>query len=185
MNQPNTSHAPICWRELPTPLGLMLLAASDAGLRGAWFAGQAHFDGVPPGWIERPDHPLLRAAAVQLGDWYAGRRRGFELPLAPQGSAFQQRVWQQIAQIGFGQTRTYGEVAAALGQPTAARAVGAATGRNPLSVIVPCHRLLGQGQTLTGYAGGLARKRALLAFEAGDAQALAGFAATDPNECST
>jgi methylated-DNA-[protein]-cysteine S-methyltransferase len=163
------------WTEITTPLGPMVLAANAAGLQGAWFVGQAHFDGVAPGWTEQPQHPLLQQAAAQLAEWYAGRRRTFELPLAPLGTPFQQAVWRQISQIGFGASRAYGELACALDRPGAARAVGAATGRNPLSIIVPCHRLLGRSGALTGYAGGLARKRALLAFEAGAASAWADF----------
>ncbi|MEX8517672.1 MAG: methylated-DNA--[protein]-cysteine S-methyltransferase [Leptothrix sp. (in: b-proteobacteria)] len=163
------------WTRRATPLGPMILAASDAGLQGAWFEGQAHFDGVAPQWLEQPEHAVLRQAAAQLDAWYAGQRTGFDLPLAPQGTSFQQAVWQAIAQVGFGATQGYGAVAAVIGKPAAARAVGAATGRNPLSIIVPCHRLVGRSGALTGYAGGLARKRALLAFEAGDAAALESF----------
>lgn len=167
-----TSFPTTYWRRRPTPLGPMFLAASDAGLQGAWFEGQAHFDGVSPHWVESTDHALLGEAAAQLDAWFAGRRTDFDLPLAPQGTPFQQAVWQAIAQVGYGLTLDYGTVAAGIGKPAAARAVGAATGRNPLLIIVPCHRLLGRSGALTGYAGGLARKRALLAFEAGDAAAL-------------
>jgi methylated-DNA-[protein]-cysteine S-methyltransferase len=147
----------------------MVLACSEAGLCGAWFIGQRHFDGPAPDWRRDDQHPLLQSAAAQLTDWYAGRRRDFTLPLAPAGTPFQQAVWAELARIGYGRTHTYGEVAATLGRPAASRAVGAATGRNPLSIIVPCHRLVGRGGALTGYAGGLDRKRTLLAFEAGPA----------------
>lgn len=157
------------WSELSTPLQTMVLACSEAGLCGAWFVGQRHFDGPASGWQREDQHPLLQAAAAQLTDWYAGRRRDFTLPLAPTGTPFQRAVWVELARIGYGHTHTYGEVAAAIGRPAASRAVGAATGRNPLSVIVPCHRLVGRGGALTGYAGGLDRKRALLAFESGPA----------------
>jgi methylated-DNA-[protein]-cysteine S-methyltransferase len=155
------------WSELSTPLQTMVLACSEAGLRGAWFVGQRHFAGPAPDWQRDDQHPLLQAAAVQLTDWYAGRRRGFTLPLAPNGTPFQQSVWAELARIAHGQTRTYGEVAASLGRPSASRAVGAATGRNPLSILIPCHRLVGRDGSLTGYAGGLDRKRALLVFESG------------------
>lgn len=147
----------------------MILATSDTGLTGAWFIGQRHFDGPDPAWSETADHPLLQAAGRQLADWFAGRRRDFDLPLDPQGTPFQRDVWTGLCRIGHGQTRTYGELAADLGKPSASRAVGAATGRNPLSIIIPCHRLVGRDGSLTGYAGGLERKRALLAFEAGAA----------------
>jgi methylated-DNA-[protein]-cysteine S-methyltransferase len=147
----------------------MLLATSEAGLQGAWFVGQRHFDGPAEDWQRGDGHPLLREAAAQLTAWHAGQRQTFDLPLAPLGTPFQQSVWAALARIGHGQTRTYGEVAALLGRPSAARAVGAATGRNPLSIIIPCHRLVGRDGTLTGYAGGLDRKRTLLAFESGPA----------------
>lgn len=157
------------WTTHDTPLGTMILAASEAGLLGAWFEGQRHFNGPQPHWVREHDHPLLREAGRQLDAWFARQRTAFELPLAPVGTPFQQQVWQALARIDFGITRAYGQVAQAIGRPEASRAVGAATGRNPWSIIVPCHRLLGQGGALTGYAGGLDRKQALLAFEgAGD-----------------
>ena len=153
------------YRRHDTPLGPMILAATAAGLCGAWFEGQAHFAGVVHAWREDRASPLLNEAARQLDAWFAGTRRDFNLPLAPQGTAFQQAVWAQIAAIGLGHTARYGDIAHAIGKPAAARAVGAATGRNPLSIIVPCHRVLGSDGALTGYAGGLARKRALLEIE--------------------
>ena len=156
------------WMTHDTPLGRMLLAAVPEGLAGAWFVGQAHFAGPRPDWREDRRTELLSEAARQLDAWFAGTRRAFDLPLAPDGTRFQHAVWDEIARVGFGRTRDYGTVAAALGKPSAARAVGAATGRNPLSIIVPCHRLLGRSGALTGYAGGLDRKRALLAFEEGE-----------------
>ncbi|WP_299072241.1 methylated-DNA--[protein]-cysteine S-methyltransferase [Accumulibacter sp.] len=163
------------WRQHATPLGPMVLAAAPEGLLGAWFEDQAYFAGVAAGWYEDAANSLLGEAAAQLDAWFAGRQCRFDLPLAPRGTPFQRAVWEQIAGIGHGQTRAYGTVAAALGKSGAARAVGAATGRNPLSIIVPCHRLLGHRGALTGYAGGLHRKRALLAFEAGNSPlALAG-----------
>lgn len=162
-----TPHPPTSWTCCASPLGPMVLAADAAGLVGAWFTDEKHFSGPEPGWVEDGRQPLLVEASAQLRDWFAGRRRGFELPLAPRGTAFQQAVWREIARVGWGRTRSYGEVAAAIGRPAAVRAVGAATGRNPLTIIVPCHRLVGRDGALTGYAGGLERKRALLAFESG------------------
>lgn len=156
------------WMTHDTPLGTMLLAAAPDGLAGAWFVGQAHFAGPRPDWREDTRAELLREAARQLDAWFAGTRRAFDLPLAPNGKRFQHAVWSEIARVGFGTTSDYGTVAATLGKPSAARAVGAATARNPLSIIVPCHRLLGRDGALTGYAGGLERKRVLLAFEAGE-----------------
>lgn len=163
--KPSTS-----WTELSTKLGSMILAARtgpEPALRGVWFAGQRHFDGPGADWRHDDHDPLLQRAAAQIEAWLAGRITAFDLPLAPQGTAFQQAVWQALARIPYGATRTYGELAAGLGRPQAARAVGAATGRNPLSLIVPCHRLVGRQGQLTGYAGGLDRKRALLALESG------------------
>lgn len=163
-----------CWIEHSTPLGEMILAADENGLVGAWFPGQAHFAGVAAGWREDPSDAVLGLAAGQLDDWFAGRRRAFELPLAPRGTPFQLQVWRQIARLGFNRTASYGELAAALARPQAARAVGAATGRNPLSIIIPCHRLLARNGALTGYAGGVERKRALLDFESGRLSFAAG-----------
>jgi len=159
------------WRCHPTPLGSMILAATPDGLIGAWFSGQAHCPGVAADWHEDLANPLLRAAGQQLDEWFSGRRQQFALPLAAQGTAFQRAVWDEIARVGYGQTRTYAEVAARLGKPGAARAAGAATAHNPLAIIVPCHRLLGSHGALVGYAGGLERKRALLALEAAHAPA--------------
>jgi methylated-DNA-[protein]-cysteine S-methyltransferase len=155
----------IVWTEMTSPLGPMVLAAEDDALLGAWFEGQAHFAGVEPSWRQTADSAVLGETAAQLGEYFAGRRRIFSLPLARVGTPFQHAVWQAIIDIPFGRTNEYGVVAAAIGKPGAARAVGAATGRNPFSIIVPCHRMLGRGGDLRGYAGGLERKRALLALE--------------------
>ena len=147
-----------------TRLGPVLLAASNKGLAGLWFEGQQHMPDTSA-WREQA-HPLLEQAAQQLDDYLAGRRTLFDVPLAPAwGTNFQQSVWRALQGIAYGQTTTYGELAKHLGQPQAARAIGAAVGRNPWSVIVPCHRVLGANGALTGYAGGLERKRALLALE--------------------
>lgn len=149
-----------------TPLGRVHLAASPLGLCGLWFAGQRHLPAQLAGWPEPPSHPLLRRAGAQLVDYLAGRRSAFDLPLdLGGGTAFQQAVWRALLAIARGQTCSYGALAQALGRPAAVRAVGAAVGRNPLSIIVPCHRVLGAGGALTGYAGGLERKQALLRLE--------------------
>lgn len=148
-----------------SPLGPLLLARTPRGLAGAWFAGQKHHPG-PLRAPERPDDPLLREAARQLADYFDGRGAGFDLPLdLDHGTPFQRRVWQALRGIAGGRTRSYSELARELDAPTAARAVGAAVGRNPVSVIVPCHRVVGHAGALTGYAGGIDRKRALLALE--------------------
>jgi methylated-DNA-[protein]-cysteine S-methyltransferase len=108
---------------------------------------------------------VLSAAAVQLGEYFAGRRKEFEVPLAPQGTPFQRAVWSELLRIPFGETVSYGEIAARIARPRAVRAVGAANGRNPIALIVPCHRVIGSDGTLTGYGGGLPTKRWLLAHE--------------------
>ena len=107
----------------------------------------------------------LRECAEQLADYFAGKRTCFDLPIAPRGTPFQERVWQEIARIPFGETLSYAQLAARAGAPGSARAAGAATGRNPLAIVVPCHRVVGTNGTLTGYAGGLARKETLLDLE--------------------
>lgn len=147
-----------------TPLGNVLLARTASGLAGAWFEGQKAHPG-PLGAPTDADDPLLRAAAAQLGAYFAGERRRFDVPLDLRGTAFQCRVWRALLAIDRGQTSSYGAIARDLGSPRAVRAVGAAVGRNPVSVIVPCHRVLGGDGSLTGYAGGLHRKRALLRLE--------------------
>lgn len=154
-----------------SPLGPMVLAASSRGLVGAWFDGQRH-EPDRSAWPERADHPVLRQAVAQLAAYFTGQRRLFDLPLdLSGGTEFQQAVWRALTALAPGATTGYGALAAQLGRPAAARAVGAAVGRNPISVIVPCHRVLGRGGALTGYAGGLARKQALLALEGVDAGA--------------
>jgi len=113
-----------------------------------------------------PHHPLLLVTEDQLSEYFAGQRTQFDLPLKPRGTQFQMRVWQALREIPFGQTRSYMDLAKAIGSPEAIRAVGAANGKNPLSIIVPCHRVIGADGSLTGFAGGLQVKAALLALEA-------------------
>lgn len=155
---------------IATPLGDVRLAASPHGLAGLWFDGQRHqpadrLDG-PDAWPEDPTHPLLMAAAAQFLEYLQGTRSRFDLPLdLAAGTAFQQEVWRALAAIPHGAVTSYAALARDLGRPLAVRAVGAAVGRNPVSVIVPCHRVLGSDGTLTGYAGGLPRKTALLRIE--------------------
>ena len=158
-----------------SPIGRMLLAASDDGLVGAWFYGQRYFarglEGAEKNVeTEAPaDPPVLLAARFWLDAYFAGECPGVAgLPLALRGTALQCRVWDALLAIPYGETRTYGELAAELG--SSPRAVGAAVGRNPISVIIPCHRVLGADGSLTGYAGGLDRKRALLELEAACSQ---------------
>ena len=154
-----TAHATIT-----TPLGTVLLARTERGLAGLWFEGQKHHPG-PIAAPERPDDALLRDAAAQLHAYFTGERCEFDVPLDLHGTAFQRGVWQALREIPAGSTRSYGQIATSIGAASAVRAVGGAVGRNPLSVIVPCHRVVGGDGSMTGYAGGIDRKRALLDFE--------------------
>ncbi|MDZ7814275.1 MAG: methylated-DNA--[protein]-cysteine S-methyltransferase [Ideonella sp.] len=148
-----------------TPLGPLNLVATAHGLAGAWFEGQAHH----PGELDLPHHPdwpVFQLAQRALSDYFeAPQTTAFTLALDPQGSPFQQAVWLELLRIAPGQTSHYGAIAHALGKPQASRAVGAAVGRNPLSLFIPCHRVVGRDGSLTGYAGGLTRKQALLRAE--------------------
>jgi methylated-DNA-[protein]-cysteine S-methyltransferase len=154
----------LAYDEFESPQGTMILTATAKGLAGVYFKGQKHFP-KQRDWQRDPRNALLNQAKRELAEYFAGKRTHFSVALDPQGTPFQRSVWKQIAKVGFGKTLTYGELAKRAGHPGSARAAGAATGRNPLSVIVPCHRIMGSDGSLTGYAGGLGRKRALLALE--------------------
>ncbi|MES2099487.1 MAG: methylated-DNA--[protein]-cysteine S-methyltransferase [Pseudomonadota bacterium] len=158
------AHACTAQATIATPLGKLLLARTAKGLAGAWFEGQKHHP-EPLTAVQRPDDDLLRRAADQLHDYFAGARDAFDLPLDLHGTAFQRAVWAQLLAIPASGTTSYGAIAKALANASAVRAVGGAVGRNPLSVIVPCHRVVGSDGSLTGYAGGVERKRALLELE--------------------
>ena len=145
---------------LRSPLGDLLLFGDEQALRGVYMDAKA-----PPGW--RSSDEAFAAAGEQLDQYFAGERRDFDLPLDLRGTPFQRRVWQALLTIPYGETRSYGELAAQIGRPDRPRAVGAANGRNPVSIVVPCHRVIGSDGGLTGYGGGLARKRWLLDHEAG------------------
>ncbi|MCK9490044.1 MAG: methylated-DNA--[protein]-cysteine S-methyltransferase [Xanthomonadales bacterium] len=151
---------------IDSPVGPLSLAASAQGLHAIEFEHSRHPVRRDQRWQEG-SHPLLARAAVQLAEYFAGQRQQFDLPLAPAGTAFQQQVWQALPDIGYGLTISYGEVARRIGRPSAVRAAAAAIGRNPLSIIVPCHRVVGANGALTGFGGGLPLKRFLLALEAG------------------
>jgi methylated-DNA-[protein]-cysteine S-methyltransferase len=149
-----------------SPIGPLTLIATDHALTEIRFGAD---DDAPDAPDDARDHPIVAAAAAQLAAYFAGARRTFDLPLAPTGTAFQRAVWRALGDVAYGQTTGYGALARALGRPTAARAVGAANGANPLPIVVPCHRVIGADGTLTGYAGGLTIKRWLLAHEAATA----------------
>lgn len=153
--------------QFETPQGTMLVTATGKGLAGVYFKGQKHFPKKRE-WRRDARHPVLRQARRELMEYFAGKRQRFDVALDPQGTVFQRSIWKAISKVGFGRTLTYGELAQRAGHAGSARAAGAATGRNPLSIIVPCHRIMGSGGSLTGYAGGLGRKRALLSLEGAD-----------------
>ena len=165
MNTSKTLHR----KSYTSPLGVMTLAASERGLAGAWFdAGQQHVpaQALRDGWAAAGKHTVLDSAAEQLQAYFSGALQAFDLPLdISAGTPFQQAVWQEILRIQCGATTTYGAIAQQIGKASAVRAVGAAVGRNPLGIIVPCHRVIGRDGSLTGYAGGLERKVALLKIE--------------------
>ena len=148
-----------------SPLGVLHVLAADAHLIGIWFDQQAHQPNLQA-VARAPDHAVLQLTTVQLRAYFAGQRQGFDLPLRLAfGTAFQQAVWLTLQTLQYGQTCSYKEISVRLGRPQAMRAVGAAVGRNPLSIVVPCHRVVGANGQLTGYAGGLERKAALLLLE--------------------
>ena len=144
---------------MSSPLGELRLFADGGELVGLMLPGDTTLTGTAG------STPVLEATRIQLEEYFAGTRRDFDLPLAPRGTGFQQIVWRALTTIGYGQTWSYGQLARAIGRPAASRAVGAANGRNPLAIIVPCHRVIGANGTLTGYGGGLPAKKWLLQHE--------------------
>ncbi len=157
---------------IQTPIGEMCLGATAQGLAGAWFIDQRHrpdgmdFKSVPHTWPVHDAHPTLMQAARELQEFFVGQRRVFDVALdISGGTLFQQSVWRVLLKIDHGKTSTYGEIGRQINNPAAVRAVGSAVGRNPLGIIIPCHRVLGGDGSLTGYAGGLHRKVALLKLE--------------------
>ncbi len=156
---------PNAYLKMSSPVGQLTLVASDTALRAVLWENEK------PGRVpivlgpEKADHPILNAAAAQLKAYFRGEITAFDLPLDPVGSPFQQEVWKTLATIPYGQTLSYGELALRVGRPKAARAVGAANGKNPLSIVLPCHRVIGANGQLTGFANGLEAKSKLLALE--------------------
>ena len=149
----------------PSPVGRLKLVASEHGLMAILWENDDPKRVRLDETVEYANHTILRETARQLDDYFAGRRRVFDLPLAFNGTDFQKQVWQALLAIPFGETRTYGQLAAQLGNPSASRAVGAANGKNPISIIAPCHRVIGGNGKLTGFAGGLEAKAYLLGLE--------------------
>jgi methylated-DNA-[protein]-cysteine S-methyltransferase len=151
----------------PTPVGELTLVASDQGLRAIlWPKLSPTRAGIHPRPHRNPEHPILAQTAAQLNEYFAGSRTAFDVPLDLQGTRFQLAAWRSLADIPFGATTSYGRQAAALGIPTAARALGAANGANPVCIVLPCHRVIGADGSLTGFGGGLPTKQWLLDHEA-------------------
>ncbi|HQU16889.1 MAG: cysteine methyltransferase [Chromatiales bacterium 21-64-14] len=157
------THSTIYYDDMPSPVGSLRLVADAFGLRGIWFEQERHPKVLPAHAVHSADGVAF--ARVQLHQYFAGERRQFDFPLHPLGTPFQLAVWQELARIPYGVTIHYGELARRIGQPRAARAVGAVNGRNPLPIVLPCHRVMGSNGSLSGFAGGLPIKRFLLDLE--------------------
>ena len=163
-NDPELLHnGPIYYDDMSSPIGRLRLVADSDGLREVWFEQGRHQKVAEPNWIHSTES--LAFARVQFEEYFAGERTTFDLPLHPLGTPFQKAVWQELARIPYGITISYGELARRIEQPLAVRAVGAANGRNPLPIVLPCHRVIGSNGSLTGFGGGLPTKRYLLALE--------------------
>lgn len=152
---------------MPSPIGEIMLSADGEGLTGLYMEFRRYEPPAQTDWVRADDNAILVQAHAQLDEYFGGKRTDFDLPLNPSGTAFQKQVWQELCNIPYGTTISYGELAARVGNPAASRAVGLANGRNPISIIVPCHRVIGADGSLTGYGGGLERKETLLAHESG------------------
>ena len=151
---------------MPSPVGELRIVVSDRGVRAIlWEDDVDRIASIDPEPIRPDDDPVARRAVDQLTEYFAGERTAFDLPLDPVGTEFQVAAWRALGEIPYGETRTYGEQAAGIGRPTAVRAIGAANGKNPLSIVLPCHRVVGADGSLTGFAGGLDAKRFLLTHE--------------------
>jgi methylated-DNA-[protein]-cysteine S-methyltransferase len=162
----------IAYLHHPSPIGPLLIASSQRGLCALYMRAQRHVPDTPPAsWRAAepgvgPQGAILAQAVAQLDEYFAGTRTAFDLPLDMEGSTFQRTVWDGLCGIGYGETISYGTLAERIGNPKAVRAVGLANGRNPVSIVVPCHRVIGADGSMTGYGGGIDRKVFLLALEA-------------------
>ena len=164
-----TTSTSTTWTTVDSPIGPLLVTAEDGAVTRVWMTEQRHQAGhVDPAWVR--DDAAFEVVAGQLEEYFAGDRTTFDVALAPSGTPFQRLVWSALQTIPYGTTCSYGELAAQIGRVGASRAVGLANGRNPISILIPCHRVIGSTGTLTGYGGGLARKQWLLDLERGSAQ---------------
>lgn len=164
----NNANEMIYHDTLETPVGILRLTADKVGLRGIWFERERHPKVLSPSAVKVTDaaqSPVIAATRNQLQEYFAGTRKIFDLPLHPIGTAFQETVWRELGNIPYGVTISYGELARRIDNPAAVRAVGAANGRNPLPIVLPCHRVIGSDGSLTGFGGGLPTKQFLLTLE--------------------
>ena len=152
------------YTHLETPVGTLLIAGDDSAVLRIAFPIRGKAANTETSWVESPRGPVAEAVR-QLREYFAGKRTGFDLPLAPQGTEFQRSVWRQLQEIPYGETISYGELARRVGNPKASRAVGSANGANPLPIVIPCHRVIAANGTLGGFGGGLPTKQVLLALE--------------------
>lgn len=150
-----------------SPMGRMLIVATDRGLSGLYFVDQKYYREVGRDWLRGDNHRVVRETAGELTEYFAGARKDFDVLIAAEGTVFQTSIWRAISSVKYGHSITYSELARRAGHAGAVRAAGTATGRNPITIIVPCHRIVGSDGSLTGYAGGLDRKRALRELEDG------------------
>ncbi len=155
---------------IETPLGAMTATAEQGALTGLWFIGQKYYPSATATWVQEPDHPVFTALRAHLSRYFAGADPGCDIPLAPHGSLFRKNVWDILLKIPFGRTTTYGEIAREIARSEglasmSGQAVGGAVGHNPISILIPCHRVVGADGSLTGYAGGVDKKQALLRLE--------------------
>ena len=158
-------------KQLDSPIGRLRLVATDQGLSHLLFDQQVGEDLESDGdEVEADDHPVLAAATAQLAEYFAGRRQEFDIPLDLSGTEFQRAAWSALANVPFGETRSYRQQAEAIGRPKAVRAIGAANGKNPVPIVLPCHRIVGSDGSLTGYGGGLPIKEYLLNHEQAQSQ---------------
>jgi methylated-DNA-[protein]-cysteine S-methyltransferase len=148
-----------------SPLGTMLAIGTETAITDLHMVSGKYVPKLADDWIDSPTLPVLLQLRTELDEYFAGTRKSFSVKLAPEGTAFQRAAWTALTKIPFGETRSYGEQAASIGNPKAVRAIGAANGKNPIAIVVPCHRVIGANGTLTGYAGGLDKKEFLLKLE--------------------
>ncbi|MGR6838795.1 methylated-DNA--[protein]-cysteine S-methyltransferase [Aliivibrio wodanis] len=152
------------YTQFDSPIGMITVNGNDEGLLGVWY--ESHARVLSDFGVQADDHPILKLTVSQLKEYFNGDRREFSIPLAANGTEFQNKVWKALTAIPYGETWCYKDLAIAVGNPKASQAVGGANGKNPISIIVPCHRVIGKNGSLTGYAGGIDIKQALLELEA-------------------